>query len=143
MPTGSVPLMIAGCCEFFNGKLREELLNGEIFYMLREANILIERWRKHYTPSDCTHREDASRRHHRLSCLALLDYLMLLFGAPSRVTLNVGLLTLPVNHLNGARHIHDTWFAGRSGWVPGRILALLNCELWARACRVPLSISSF
>jgi len=27
---------------------KAELLNGEIFYTLREAQILIERWRKHY-----------------------------------------------------------------------------------------------
>ena len=37
-----------GYNESFNGKLRDELLNGEIFYTLREAQILIERWRKHY-----------------------------------------------------------------------------------------------
>jgi len=37
-----------GYCESFNGKLRNELLNGEIFYTLREAKVLIERWRKHY-----------------------------------------------------------------------------------------------
>jgi len=37
-----------GYCESFNGKLRDELLNGEIFYSLREAQVLIERWRKHY-----------------------------------------------------------------------------------------------
>jgi len=29
----------------FNGKLRDELLNREIFYTLKEAQILIERWR--------------------------------------------------------------------------------------------------
>jgi putative transposase len=34
--------------ESFNGKLRDELLNGEIFTTLREAQILIERWRNHY-----------------------------------------------------------------------------------------------
>jgi transposase InsO family protein len=34
-----------GYCEFFNGKLRDELLNGEIFYTLREAQVLIEQWR--------------------------------------------------------------------------------------------------
>jgi transposase InsO family protein len=34
--------------ESFNGRLRDELLDGEIFYTLREANILIERWRTHY-----------------------------------------------------------------------------------------------
>ncbi len=31
-----------------NGKLRDELLNGEIFYSLKEAQVLIERWRHHY-----------------------------------------------------------------------------------------------
>ena len=35
-------------CESFNGKLRDELLNGEIFYSLREAQIVIESWRRHY-----------------------------------------------------------------------------------------------
>ena len=28
--------------------LRDELLNGEIFYTLREAQIVIESWRRHY-----------------------------------------------------------------------------------------------
>ena len=37
-----------GYNESFNGKLRDELLNGEIFYTLREAQILIEKWRRHY-----------------------------------------------------------------------------------------------
>ena len=37
-----------GYCESFNGKLRDELLNGEIFYSLKEAKIVIEKWRKHY-----------------------------------------------------------------------------------------------
>lgn len=37
-----------GYCESFNGKLRDELLNGEIFYTLNEARVLIEWWRRHY-----------------------------------------------------------------------------------------------
>jgi putative transposase len=37
-----------GYIESFNGKLREELLNGEIFYTLTEAKVLIERWRQEY-----------------------------------------------------------------------------------------------
>ena len=37
-----------GYVESFNGKLRDELLNGEIFYSLKEAKVLIERWRRHY-----------------------------------------------------------------------------------------------
>lgn len=37
-----------GYCESFNGKLQDELLNGEIFYSLKEATVVIEQWRKHY-----------------------------------------------------------------------------------------------
>jgi putative transposase len=37
-----------GYVESFNGKLRAELLHGEIFYTLAEAKVLIERWRRHY-----------------------------------------------------------------------------------------------
>ena len=37
-----------GYCESFNGKLREECLNGEIFYSLKEARIVIEQWRQQY-----------------------------------------------------------------------------------------------
>ncbi len=37
-----------GYVESFNGKLRDELLNGEIFYTLIEAKVLTERWRLHY-----------------------------------------------------------------------------------------------
>ncbi len=34
--------------ESFNGKLRDELLNREVFETLREAQVLIERWRIEY-----------------------------------------------------------------------------------------------
>jgi putative transposase len=37
-----------GYIESFNARLRDELLNGEIFYTLREAQIIIESWRRHY-----------------------------------------------------------------------------------------------
>jgi transposase InsO family protein len=37
-----------GYVESFHGKLRDELLNGEIFYTLLEAKVLIERWRREY-----------------------------------------------------------------------------------------------
>ena len=37
-----------GYVESFNGKLRDELLNREIFYTLREAQVLIEGWRQEY-----------------------------------------------------------------------------------------------
>ncbi len=37
-----------GYCESFNSKLRDELLNGEIFFSLTEAQVLIESWRVHF-----------------------------------------------------------------------------------------------
>ena len=37
-----------GYIESFNARLRDELLNGEIFETLLEAKVLIERWRIHY-----------------------------------------------------------------------------------------------
>ncbi len=37
-----------GYCESLNARFRDELPNGEIFYSLREAKIIIEQWRQHY-----------------------------------------------------------------------------------------------
>ena len=37
-----------GYIESFNARMRDELLNGELFYSLREARIVIESWRRHY-----------------------------------------------------------------------------------------------
>ena len=37
-----------GYCESFNARFRDELLNREIFYTLKEAQIIIEKCRKHY-----------------------------------------------------------------------------------------------
>ena len=37
-----------GYIESFNGKMKDELLNREIFYTLQEAQILLERWRREY-----------------------------------------------------------------------------------------------
>ena len=37
-----------GYCERFHGKLRDERLNGEIFYSLKEAQIVIGQWRQQY-----------------------------------------------------------------------------------------------
>ncbi len=52
---GTKPLFIEpgspwenGYCESFNGKLRDECLNGEIFYSRKEACVVIEQWRKFY-----------------------------------------------------------------------------------------------
>src|SRR5215217_1208942 len=37
-----------GYVESFNARLRDELLDGEIFYTLQEASVVIESWRRHY-----------------------------------------------------------------------------------------------
>ena len=37
-----------GHCESFNGKLRDELLDREIFYTLEAARLLVEAWRHHH-----------------------------------------------------------------------------------------------
>lgn len=37
-----------GYIESFNGKLRDELLNREVFTTLQEAKVLIEQWRREY-----------------------------------------------------------------------------------------------
>jgi putative transposase len=36
-----------GYCESFNSKLRDEFLNGEVFYSIKELRVLAERWRVH------------------------------------------------------------------------------------------------
>ncbi len=37
-----------GYCESFNGKLKDELIDREIFYSLREAQVLVEQRRREY-----------------------------------------------------------------------------------------------
>ena len=37
-----------GYIESFNGRLRDELLNGEVFDTVREAQVLCDQWRRHY-----------------------------------------------------------------------------------------------
>jgi hypothetical protein len=49
-------------------RLRDELLNGEILYTLREAQIVIESWRRHYNTSGPTPQSDTSHQHQRCSC---------------------------------------------------------------------------
>lgn len=37
-----------GFCESFNGTFRDNLLNGEVFYSLKEARVVVGEWVKHY-----------------------------------------------------------------------------------------------
>jgi transposase/transposase InsO family protein len=64
-----------GYCESFNSKLRDEFLNGEIFYSLKEVKVLAERWRVYYNterphsslgyrpPAPAAWQSDASQGH--------------------------------------------------------------------------------
>jgi len=52
-----------GYCESFNSKLRDELLNGEIFPRLAEAGIVVEGWRQTTTRSDRTRAWATVRQH--------------------------------------------------------------------------------
>ena len=45
-------------------KLRDELLNGEIFYSLKEAQVVIEQWRRHYNTIHRTRHSTIGRRRH-------------------------------------------------------------------------------
>lgn len=76
----------SGYCESFNSKLRDALLNGELFYSLAEARIVIEAWRQHYNtlrphaslgykprapaallwPGDADHLNHSRKAHHAL-----------------------------------------------------------------------------
>jgi transposase InsO family protein len=53
-----------GYVESLNGKLRDELLTGEIFYTVAEARVLIERWREHCSRA-CPQATTATARRHR------------------------------------------------------------------------------
>jgi transposase InsO family protein len=60
-----------GYCESFNGKLRNECLNQEIFYSLREARVVIEQWRNQYNtvrPHSSLGYRPPRRRHPQASC---------------------------------------------------------------------------
>ena len=50
-----------GYNESLNGKLRDEFLNGEIFYTLSEAIVLVEQWRRLYN-TDCPASHSATSR---------------------------------------------------------------------------------
>ena len=60
-----------GYCESFNGKLRDECLNGEIFYSLKGAQIVIEQWRVQYNTrrphSSLGYRPPAPEAYHPVS----------------------------------------------------------------------------
>lgn len=85
-----------GYNESFNGKLRDELLNGEIFYTLQEAQVLIERWRQHY---------NTVRPHSSLSYKPPAPVTILPLAAKSTYPKTVRTLTMQLDHQLGAGHV--------------------------------------
>ena len=73
-----------GYCESLNSKLRDELLNGEIFTTMREAQVLIENWSATTMPSARTRRSAIGRRPQRRSCRQRPVCPTLRFGQPRR-----------------------------------------------------------
>jgi transposase InsO family protein len=92
--------------ESFNARLRDELLNGEIFYTLREAQIVIKACDATTTRSGLTRRSDTSRRHQKCSCLPSgCGRLRFSTGCAGHAGATADLkLTLNTNHSVGADH---------------------------------------
>jgi len=72
-----------GYNESFNGKLRDECLNMEIFYTLKEAQVLIEQWRCFYN----TERPHTSLGYHPPAPKAILPPVSRLAYAIERANL--------------------------------------------------------
>ena len=85
-----------GYNESFNGKLRDEFLNTEVFYTLKEARVLIEQWRWYYN----TIRPQSALRYRPPAPAAILP------------DTNVRTTLYPGHHLgagNHARLSHKRW----------------------------------
>ena len=89
--------------ESFNEKLRDELLNGEIFYTLQEAKILIEHLRKEFNQvrshSSLGYRPPAPQAVHKWSLTATL-----LSGLPQGLTYKV-VQRMGAGHLFVTNHL--------------------------------------
>ena len=64
-----------GYNESFNGKLRDEVLNREVFSTLKEAKVVIEKWRQEYNTIRPTAASMGCLQHRRLSCLLAFNLL--------------------------------------------------------------------
>ena len=124
-----------GYSECFNGSLRDELLNGEIFYSLAEAQVLIEAWRRHYNTvrphSSLGYRPPAPEAA-SLASVAL----RFRFAPPTANTGDGGVnaLTIHPDHSVGAGH--DRLYAPDDGLPPVQCCSGSNRDHRARR-RIP------
>jgi transposase InsO family protein len=95
-----------GFIESFNARLRDELLDGEIFYSLKEAQVIIESWRRHYNTVRPHGSLATGRRLRRCSCPPCPRGLVRTPGQPRRRTGGKAVtpLTFHPDHPMGADH---------------------------------------
>ena len=118
-----------GYIESFNARLRDELLDGEIFYSLREARIVIESWRRHYN----TIRPYASLGY----CLRRVAGCATPSGSASHAGETVNLkLTFHLAHSAGADHIAVAKSLCFNRYLQGRV-----CKTWRATARPSFATS--
>jgi putative transposase len=134
-----------GYCESFNGKLRDEFLNGEIFYSLKEAQILTERWRveptrngrtRHWATGHRRHKPPSQNRGMEMWKTKLLSHI----STPPTATTDKDQKRRYTNIPLGTKD--------RSGHYSGvergvRNVSLINVERISKGLRVPLSAVVF
>ncbi|MBG6116365.1 transposase InsO family protein [Sphingobium sp. JAI105] len=128
-----------GYNESFNGSLRDELLNGEIFYSLAEAKVLIEAWRRHTTRSAPTAASATARRPRK----RLLRHCRppVRFAPPPGGNSNGGnnALTIKPDHSVGADHRHGVRQKPPS-FSTSTVQHPPPTFIWAASARSPLKL---
>jgi transposase InsO family protein len=115
-----------GDVESFNARLRDELLNGEIFYTLREAQIVIESWRRHlqYDQAACLARLQAPSTRGVPARLRRVAGCATQIGSASHAAATANLkLTFHLDHSAGADHFRKGHLVHLpEGWSVNRSL---------------------
>jgi hypothetical protein len=89
-----------GCIESFNGQLRDELLNGEIFDTILEARVITERWRKTY---------NTVRPHSSLGCRLPAPQARYPLGVPMAERINERIIGASAGNRSSERRWQIRW----------------------------------
>jgi hypothetical protein len=137
-----------GYCESFNSKLRDEFLNGEIFYSMKELRVLAERWRIHYNtvrphsslgyipPAPEAWLTATSKGHERADAVPALDC-----QSCGALTPASGSVTTPTRSsarlpTSGIRRLADAWYGvpcshpRRSVSTSSPVLLVIRFRAW-------------
>ena len=96
-----------GYVESFNARLRDELLDGEIFYTLREAQIVIQSWRRHFNTyqAACIARLQATSPRGVRACIRRVAGCATSTSFAGHASTEAGLeLTFHLDHPMGSHH---------------------------------------